>query len=161
MGQMMDDNSIRRVVHAVAQIQPRNYVVMEVKANIVDRDRRDLLSKWEASSGLRRVAAIMVGEPPAEIKKRGQELALKEKQEAIDAEFQKKRFEEKRKREMERQKVKADKLKKKAEKESKKKQEELKKKVEIAKKKREAQARGEEYIEEDKEPKEEEPEDED
>merc|ERR1712151_554193 len=47
---MMDDGSIRRVLNAVAPIQQRNYVVMEVRANLVKDERKELLAKW-ASSG--------------------------------------------------------------------------------------------------------------
>merc|ERR1712203_147027 len=99
--QMMDDGSVRRVIHSVAQVQPRNYVIMEVKAGLMDKDRKELMTKWDASSGFDRVASVMIGEPPLELKKRGQEFALVQKQEAADIEFHKKRAEEKQKKELE------------------------------------------------------------
>ncbi|CAK0890022.1 unnamed protein product, partial [Prorocentrum cordatum] len=33
--QPLDDLSVRRLVHVAAQLTPRHYVVMEVKANLV------------------------------------------------------------------------------------------------------------------------------
>merc|ERR1712113_700356 len=78
---MMDDGSIRRVIHSVAKVQPRNYVVMELKANLVPADRKDLLARWEGALNLRKSAVVMVGEPPLEFKKSQQEIALQQKQE--------------------------------------------------------------------------------
>jgi len=93
----LDDGSIRRILQAMAPIQERNYVVMEVRSNLLHEERALLLSKW-ASSGFRRVAEVMIGEPPASFKSKVQEVLIGEKQAKVDAEFKKKQEEEKRQR---------------------------------------------------------------
>merc|ERR1712226_1735404 len=93
---MLDDGSIRRVLEAIAPIQQRNYVVMEVKAGLIQDERKELYAKWE-SSCFKRTASVMMGEPPAAFKKRSLELALQTKQEAADIEFKLKQVEERRK----------------------------------------------------------------
>eukprot|EP00419_Tripos_fusus_P022968 CAMPEP_0172718730 /NCGR_PEP_ID=MMETSP1074-20121228/75096_1 /TAXON_ID=2916 /ORGANISM="Ceratium fusus, Strain PA161109" /LENGTH=937 /DNA_ID=CAMNT_0013543999 /DNA_START=51 /DNA_END=2861 /DNA_ORIENTATION=- len=112
---MMDDGSVRRVLHAVAPLQRRNYVVMEVKSNLLKEERKDILSKWSAS-GFKRTAAVMMGEPPAALAARCQDLKLKAKQVVADAAFsakkaeeQKKKIIEKQQREVERQRKRAEK----------------------------------------------------
>merc|ERR1711974_357550 len=109
-----------------APIQQRNFIVMEVKSNLLKDDRKELLAKWN-SSGFKRKAAVMMGEPPLKFKKRVQELALKAKQEASDNEFKAKRAEEKRKKLLEKRQKQLEKDRKKAAKAAKKKQEALKK----------------------------------
>merc|ERR1712046_18636 len=47
---MLDDGSIRRVIQAMAPAQPRNYILMEVKTNLLKDDRRDSLVRWPTSS---------------------------------------------------------------------------------------------------------------
>merc|ERR1712014_99865 len=94
---VLDDHSIRRVLQAVAPVQQRNYVVMEVKSNLMKEERKELVSKW-AGSSVKKTAVCMMGDPPASFKKRSQEVALAQKQQASDAEFRAKQDEEKRKR---------------------------------------------------------------
>lgn len=43
---MMDDSSVRRVLNSVIATQPRNYVVMEVKANLMESERAELLKRF-------------------------------------------------------------------------------------------------------------------
>jgi len=153
---VMDDGSVRRVLQAVAPIQARNYVVMEVKSNLVKEERRELASKW-AGTGFKRTATVMLGEPPAAVKKHFQELILKDKQEKSDAEFRAKKEEEKKKKELEKRQKKLEKEKKKQAK----KLEDMKKKNEFDKKKKEAEEKGEEPpVEEEPASEEEEPEEE-
>merc|ERR1711920_170880 len=156
---MMDDGSIRRVLHAVAPIQNRNYVVMEVKAGLVKEDRKTLLQKW-ATSGFKRTAQVMMGQPPAPLVKKWQEAALQQKQQQADAEFKKKKADEKTKKALAKKKKELEKNKKVAEKAAKKRAEEAKKKLTESIKKREAEAKGEEYVAPEEEPVEEEPEEE-
>merc|ERR1712232_1278074 len=92
--QMMDDGSIRRCLNSVASVQQRNYVVMEVKTSLIKDERKELYAKW-AASGLQRSAVVMIGEPPAALKKRAQEETLRAKQEASDTEFKNKILEAK------------------------------------------------------------------
>merc|ERR1712151_1401698 len=114
---MMDDPSIRRVVQAVAPIQQRNHVVMEVKSNLMKEERKEGLGRW---GSFKRTAAVMLGEPPAHLKKRAQALMLKQKREASDAEFKIKQTEEKRKKLLEKRQKQLEKDRKKALKQQKK-----------------------------------------
>eukprot|EP00408_Alexandrium_pacificum_P067235 CAMPEP_0171179032 /NCGR_PEP_ID=MMETSP0790-20130122/13051_1 /TAXON_ID=2925 /ORGANISM="Alexandrium catenella, Strain OF101" /LENGTH=889 /DNA_ID=CAMNT_0011643959 /DNA_START=48 /DNA_END=2714 /DNA_ORIENTATION=+ len=146
---MMDDGSVRRVLHAVAPIQQRNYIVMEVKSNLLKEERKELLAKWGAA-GFKRTAAVMMGEPPAAFRKYTQEKALKVKQDASDADFRTKKAEEKRKKALEKRQKQIERERKKAAKLTKKKQEALKKKLEDEKKRKERAAKGEPEEEESK-----------
>merc|ERR1712176_120627 len=143
---MMDDGSVRRVLQVVAPIQERNYVVVELKSNLIKDGRRDLFAKW-AQSGFKRSAVVMVGEPPLAFKKRGQDLTLQQKQIASDAEFKAKQAEEKHKRDVDKMTRKLERERKKAEKAAKKAHEEAQKKMEVERKKKEAKDKGEEYME--------------
>merc|ERR1712217_822457 len=60
---LIDDQSIRRVLQAVAPIQQRSYVVMEVKSNLLAEGRKELVSRWSTSTH-KKVAAVVVGDPP-------------------------------------------------------------------------------------------------
>merc|ERR1712050_747631 len=127
----LDDNSIRKSVYAIAPLQARNFVVMEVKGNLIEDERKELLAHFPPSV-FKRTACIVVGEPTAEFKKRSQQLMLKQKQDSADKAFVLQRLEEKRKKmiakrqkELEQAKIKAereaDKEKKRHEREAKKK----------------------------------------
>eukprot|EP00449_Zooxanthella_nutricula_P026642 CAMPEP_0198529256 /NCGR_PEP_ID=MMETSP1462-20131121/25646_1 /TAXON_ID=1333877 /ORGANISM="Brandtodinium nutriculum, Strain RCC3387" /LENGTH=808 /DNA_ID=CAMNT_0044259097 /DNA_START=1 /DNA_END=2423 /DNA_ORIENTATION=+ len=158
----MDDHSVRRVLQHVAPVQPRHFVVMEVKSNLVKQERTELLSRW-AVPGFRKVALVLMADPPADFRKRSQELALKTKQDAADVEFKAKQEEEKRKKALEKRQKQLEKDRAKTLKKQQKAAEEFKRKMEIEKKKKEAAANGEEYKEEEDEemkPKEDEPEEE-
>merc|ERR1712083_589777 len=95
---MMDDGSVRRVLQTVAAIQQRNYVVMEIKANLCKEERKELFAKW-AGNEFKRTVSVMVGEPPVDFKQRAQKLMLQQKQEVADAQFKLRHEEEKKKRE--------------------------------------------------------------
>merc|ERR1711920_485122 len=137
------------VVQAVAPIQQRNYVVMEVKSNLMKEERKEALTRW---CSFKRTAAVMLGEPPAHLKKRAQALTLKQKQEASDAEFEIKQTEEKRKKLLEKRQKQLEKDRKKALKQQKKMQEAMKKRIEDEKKKKagEENKEGDEEKEEEK-----------
>ena len=47
---LMDDMSIRRILSTVAPIQNRNYVVMEVKGNLVKEERQAAIDRFSCSS---------------------------------------------------------------------------------------------------------------
>mmetsp|Transcript_45932 Transcript_45932/g.116793 ORF Transcript_45932/g.116793 Transcript_45932/m.116793 type:complete len:927 (+) Transcript_45932:75-2855(+) len=151
---VLDDHSIRRVLQAIAPVQQRNYVVMEVKSNLMKDERKELISKW-AGSSFKKTAVCMMGDPPASFKKRSQEVALTQKQLASDAEFKAKQEEERRKKMLDKRQRQLEKERQKALKQQAKVQAEVKKQMDIAKKKAEALAAGEEYKEEEEEKKEE------
>merc|ERR1739848_414530 len=78
---MMDDFSARRVLNAVVATQPRNYVVMEVKANMVPAERADLMKRFPVNR-YKKVAQVVMGDPPAAFREeRVLAPMLKEKQE--------------------------------------------------------------------------------
>lgn len=147
----LNDDSVRRAVYSVAPLKGRNYVVMEVKGNLMKDDRKPLLDRFNAPV-FKKIACIVVGEPSVDFKKHSQKLILQQKQEASDKQFHAKQLEEKRNKIMEQKQKEMDKLKKKAEKEKKQKEREAKKKA--------AEAKGEKLEDEDEEKEEEEEKDE-
>merc|ERR1711979_41507 len=106
-----------------------NYVVMEVKSNLMKDERKELVSKW-AGSSCKKIAVCMMGDVPASFKKRSQEVALAAKQHASDAEFKAKQEEEKRKRMLEKRQRQLEKERQKALKQQAKLQAEAKRKME-------------------------------
>eukprot|EP00448_Togula_jolla_P013591 CAMPEP_0170587024 /NCGR_PEP_ID=MMETSP0224-20130122/10062_1 /TAXON_ID=285029 /ORGANISM="Togula jolla, Strain CCCM 725" /LENGTH=887 /DNA_ID=CAMNT_0010910619 /DNA_START=32 /DNA_END=2692 /DNA_ORIENTATION=- len=98
--QALDDLSARKVLQAVSPLVPRNYVVMEVKSNLVKSERMDLASRFNAPH-FRRIARVVMGEPNEEYKERIYAVLLKEKQEKLDAEWKVKKAERERKRQLE------------------------------------------------------------
>merc|ERR1712032_42027 len=124
---LMDDQSIRRVLQAIAPIQQRSYVVMEVKSNLLAEGRKELLSRWSTSTH-KTIAAVIAGEPPVVFKKRSQELALAAKQKTSDDEFKAKLEEAKRKKALEKKQKQLEKERQKALKVQKKQMQEMKKK---------------------------------
>lgn len=110
---MLDDMSVRRVLASVVATQPRNYIVMEVKGNLTAEERKVLVQRFSAPH-YRRIAEVVIGEPPATYKKWVQSQILKDRQEQLTqewsarkAEKEKKKAEEARKAELEEAKKKA------------------------------------------------------
>jgi chemotaxis protein histidine kinase CheA len=137
---MMDDNSVRRVLTAVAPTLKRNFIIPELKSNLVAEDRKETLARF-GSNDFKRTAHVVMGEPDASYKAKVQSLLLADKQAKADAEKKKKAQEEERKKQLA---------------EKKKKAEEAKKAKELAQKKKEGKDVEEEAKEEAKEDKEEE-----
>lgn len=150
-----DNDQVRRMISALAALQPRNYVVMEIQGNLMKEERTPSLSRFYDSS-FKKVANVVLGEPSAEYKKKVQQLLLADKQATSDAQFKLKKAEEARKLLQEKQKKALQKAKRKADKEREKQAEELRKKEEQAKK----EAERKKAAEEGKELPEEEPEEE-
>jgi len=91
----MDDTSVSRLLTAIAPTLKRNYVVMELKGNLVAADRATALkrfSKFETS------AHVMMGQPDEEYKQLVQQLLLSEKTKKAEADKKKKAMEAERKR---------------------------------------------------------------
>ncbi|CAK0863240.1 unnamed protein product [Prorocentrum cordatum] len=156
----IDDGTVKGALRSLCALQKRKYVVMEVKGNLFKEDRAEALKPFKASN-FKTSAAVLVGTPTPEFKKRSQMLFLKQKQDAANKEHQEK-FEatkkkwlfDKRQKELEKARQKAAKDKEKAAKAR-------AKAIEEAKKKAEAAKEGKEVVEEEKkeeEPEEEEPE---
>eukprot|EP00435_Cladocopium_sp_Y103_P057039 s40_g19.t1 len=129
----LDDNSLMKVVQSVPSIQPRNFVVMEVKSNLVAEERAQILKRFP---GYKKVAHVVMGEPKKAYKLRVHQQILKQKQAKSDSTWRmKKAQQEQKKRILEQQKLMAEKKK---EMEEKKKAEAEAKKAEEAKKAKEA-----------------------
>merc|ERR1712151_980837 len=92
----MDDLSVRRILSRVAPLVPRNYVVMEVKSNLIEDERKEILSRFN-SAHFKKVAHVVMGEPTEDFKQMRLDKLLKDKQEKADAAWRAKKVEEKRK----------------------------------------------------------------
>merc|ERR1712187_452102 len=102
-------------IKACAGMQSRNYVVMEVKGDLLADQREAVLKKFPTHV-FRRAAHVQLGEPDADFKKKTQQVTLERKQASSDIEFKKKQAEEKRKRQAEKKAKEIEKAKKKAKK---------------------------------------------
>merc|ERR1719329_527326 len=94
---MMDDNSVSRLLTAIAPTLKRNFVVMQLKSNLIASERAESLARF-SSENFTKVATVAMGEPNAEYKKLVQDLLLGEKKKKADAERKKKSMEAERKR---------------------------------------------------------------
>jgi len=93
----LDDGSVKRVLAAVAPMQRRDLVVMEVQGNLCKEERMERMNDFSLPQ-FRKVAAVMVGEPSSGFKRRVRELLLKEKQERAEKDFKERKQERARKR---------------------------------------------------------------
>merc|ERR1712113_890622 len=96
----MEDNSVRRVVNNIASVVPRNYVVMEVKQNLVAADRKENLQRFSAPH-FKKVARVAMGKPKAAFKEQQHAHMLKEKQDAAEEAWKRKKAEVERKKQIE------------------------------------------------------------
>lgn len=118
----MDDGSIQRVIKSIAPVVPRNYVVMEVKSNLVKEERLETLKHFNTPN-FKKVALVIMGEPDLDFKQKSYTSLLVEKQSRIDFEWQSKKTAAKRQKELAEMRRKADELRRKKLEEAKKKQE--------------------------------------
>lgn len=84
--QMLDELTPRKLLQTVAPLVPRNYVVMEVRSNLLKAERNQFLARFNFPH-YRRLAFVVVGEPPEEFKERARRAVLTEKQEKLDADW--------------------------------------------------------------------------
>jgi len=103
----LDDHSVRRVLASAAPAMRRNFVVPELKANLLASERKAALAKFEAF-GYKKTAMVVMGEPTAEHRERVQELILADKRAKAEAAKKRKAAEEERKRLVEEKKKKAE-----------------------------------------------------
>ena len=107
----LDDGSVRRVLANVSPALSRNYVIGELKANLIAADREATLSRFNPQDFARK-AVVVMGEPTADYKKRVQSLILAEKTMKAEQEQKKKAQAEERKRMLELKRKKAEEAKK-------------------------------------------------
>lgn len=137
----MDDGSLQRVVKSTTPMVPRNYVVMEVKSNLVKEERMETLKRFNTPN-FKKVALVVMGEPDIQFKQKSYTALLVEKQARLDTEWKAKKAAAKRQKELQEMRRKAD--------------EQRKKKLEEAKKKEEGETKDEETEMKDEEVKKEE-----
>merc|ERR1712060_952160 len=83
---LLSDGTCLKMMKALAPLQARNIVVMEIKGNLLKDERTSLISKF-SSTGFKKIAQVNVGEPTIEYKKRVQDLMLAAKQKISDEKF--------------------------------------------------------------------------
>lgn len=83
----LDEGQVKSTLLSAAVLQERSLVLMEVKSNLLKRDRLHVL-KLLQHSHLRRVAKVLAGAPPESFKKHLHESLLKEKQQKLNAEHE-------------------------------------------------------------------------
>jgi len=102
----MDDMSVRRLLSHIAPTARRNFIIPELKANLVASERAEALARF-TSPEFKKTATVIVGEPTAEYKARVQELLIAEKKRKAEAEKKKKSADGDRKKLLEEKKKKA------------------------------------------------------
>merc|ERR1711870_119796 len=63
----VDGGTVAQMTQAVTPIQKRNYVAMSVKKNLIADERQKLLEQFDPDE-FKRVAVVVMGEPPAAFK---------------------------------------------------------------------------------------------
>merc|ERR1712194_20661 len=93
---LVDDQSIRRAIMAMAPSIPRHYVVMEVKQNLVAEDRKSNLQRFNLPH-FKKTAKVMMGEPSKEYKDKVYAQMLEDKQTKSDRDWKQQKLEKERK----------------------------------------------------------------
>merc|ERR1712087_1078375 len=88
--QFMDDFSVRRVLKALVPALDRNFVVMEVKKNLLSDERKKALAGFPGHS-FRRICQVRMGDPDEEFKSGVLDQILAEKRAKAEREAKKKR----------------------------------------------------------------------
>uniref|UniRef100_A0A7S2LEP9 SPRY domain-containing protein n=1 Tax=Zooxanthella nutricula TaxID=1333877 RepID=A0A7S2LEP9_9DINO len=96
----LDDSAALKAVMRFAPLMPRDFLVMEVRGNLLKADREAALKNFVAPA-FKKVAVVMIGEPGDDFKRRTQQLVLKGKQDKLDAEHSQKRSNAERARQVE------------------------------------------------------------
>merc|ERR1712176_1641652 len=133
----LDDLSVRTVIANMTHVVPRNYVVMEVKSNLIEAERSEIVKKFPADK-FKKTAIVVMGDPKPAFKEKQQAIYLKEKQEKAVVEWKQKKAEKERKKAQEARMKQVMELRKQADERRKKAAEDAKKKAEEARKKAEA-----------------------
>lgn len=93
----MDDFSLMQSLKAVAPVLKKNYVYMELKSNLIAKER-EMALKGFLGADFKKVAAVIMGEPTAEYKEKVKSFILEEKTKLAVIEMEKKKAEASRKR---------------------------------------------------------------
>merc|ERR1712087_425816 len=93
---LLDDMSVRRIIKALAPALERNFVVMEVKKNLLPEERKKALASFPETL-FKRICQARMGEPDDDFKAGVQDQILAKKKGKAEAEAKKKRAEAARK----------------------------------------------------------------
>merc|ERR1711972_537510 len=63
----VDGGTVSQMIQVVTPIQKRNYVAMQVKKNLIADERQKVLEQFDPAE-FKRVAVVVMGEPPAAFK---------------------------------------------------------------------------------------------
>jgi hypothetical protein len=126
---LLDDLSVRKLLSTIAPTMKRNFLVMELKANLIPEERQATLARFGA---FKKVGVVAMGEPSAEYKGKVYEALLADKMVKAEEAKKKKAKEQERKRLLEEKKRRAEEA----------------KKAKLEKEKKAKEARGEEVTEE-------------
>merc|ERR1711953_821089 len=107
----MDDGSVKRVINNFAHMAKRNFVVAELKSNLVEDDRKKALAPFKAPH-FKKSAVVLMGKPSKEYKARVQKKLLEDKKHKAEAERKRKVADEERKRLLDEKRKKAEEAKK-------------------------------------------------
>lgn len=121
-----DMANIKKILMEVASMQPRNFVVMEVKGNLVKEERARAVARFSGNPIFKTLAEVVVSDPPSAFRRLVQTKTLKAKQDEADKQQKLKYLEEKKQWTVRKKTKEMEKLKKKKEKEMKKRAEEAK-----------------------------------
>merc|ERR1712151_1327302 len=86
---MLDDESVQGVLSMLSPTLRRDLIIMQLKANLVADQRKTNLQLYPASL-FKRVAVVVMGEPPQTYKTKVQELMLIDKAQRIASEDKRK-----------------------------------------------------------------------
>merc|ERR1712066_563987 len=81
----LDGSVVVQMVEAVTSFEKRNYISMQVKNNLVAEERKRMLGRFDPMD-YKRIALVVMGEPPANFKAKAHNLLLDEKKKkAVEA----------------------------------------------------------------------------
>jgi len=81
---LMDDLSVQRVLNTIASTVRRNYVVMELRSNLIADERKSALHRF-SSPDFKKVATVIMGEPSSDHKEYVQKAMLADRKSKADA----------------------------------------------------------------------------
>merc|ERR1712151_807739 len=95
----LDDLSARKTLKTLAPMFPRNYCVMEVKGNLLKAERTEWLKRFKGPE-FKKVACVVMGNPPAKWSEAYHADLLKEKQSKSDEDWKKRKADRERKKQV-------------------------------------------------------------
>merc|ERR1712151_48707 len=95
----LDDLSARKTLKTLAPMFPRNYCVIEVKGNLLKAERTEWLKRFKGPE-FKKVACVVMGNPPAKYSEAYHADLLKEKQGKLDEEWKKRKADRERKKQV-------------------------------------------------------------